>query len=115
MNSLFILFSVIRLSISDFFAPNLLPDEIGVGNYRVIKISSSAGPNSYFITLLNIDTKKNLKFKTVSDNDGYVKILVVNMNSSSISKTQLNLLVEVKFSVVRTEERQGRELSFAKW
>lgn len=114
MNSLFILFSVIRLAVSNFFVPNFLPEEIGAGNYKVLEISSAAGANSYVILLLDKDTNKTLKFKVISDEAGYIKILVSSINPEGISKRILNLTTGVEFSVIRTEKKQGRKLSFAK-
>ncbi len=115
MNSLFILFSVIRSSISEFFIPDFLPDEIGVGNYRVMETISCIGADSYIISILNLDTEKLSKFKVVSDEAGYIKIAIRDMNNLGTSKRILNLMIGIEFSVVRTEKRQGRELLFAKW
>lgn len=115
MNSFFILFSVIRLIISNLFVSNFLPEEIGVGNYRVTEFTPAIGANSYIMSILDVDTNKTLKFKVVSDDADYIKITVKSMSPSDTSKRILNLMVGVEFSVIRTEKKQGHQLAYAKW
>lgn len=105
------LFIVLRKSGTPIFCP----ENIGPGNYEVKNIIPGSLSNSYFIELIDLDTKNIKKFKADADDAGYINISVINPSLEGEPKSKLWALTGETFSVIRTNDSQGHGLAYAKW
>lgn len=115
---IFVLLSFFLLSVSTrkFSIPLLTPENLGVGDYQVVSvIADDLNSSICIVTIRNIATDKRNKFETKADLNGGFCVKAVNPHDCLEVTKNLYLVAGEDFKVMRTNEKQGHQLAYAKW